>query len=157
MWCGDNHLHKDCPEKENTSSTLTCCNCQLAEGETAHPSNYRGCRHPKEELQQKGVQKNTQDFDWKDVIFKIYHPNPVLRSDPSRQLGTKEATTSTPGFSSRSGRAWEFEKRTATRKGSVSQGSKCKQFVLRQYTESINCSITNYDRVQECWVRTNQE
>jgi hypothetical protein len=31
-------LHVDCPEKENTSSAPTCCNCQLAEGETARPS-----------------------------------------------------------------------------------------------------------------------
>jgi hypothetical protein len=34
MWSGGNHLHKDCPEKENTSSTPTCCDCQLAERET---------------------------------------------------------------------------------------------------------------------------
>jgi hypothetical protein len=24
LWCGDGHLHKECPEKENTSSTPTC-------------------------------------------------------------------------------------------------------------------------------------
>jgi hypothetical protein len=47
LWCGGGHLHKKCPEKENAASTLTCCNCQLAEGEKAHPANYRGCRHAK--------------------------------------------------------------------------------------------------------------
>jgi hypothetical protein len=57
MWCWANHLHKDCPEKENTSSTPTCCNSQLAEGETAHPSNYRGCRHAKEEMQERKSQR----------------------------------------------------------------------------------------------------
>jgi hypothetical protein len=97
MWCGGNHLHKDCPDKENTSSTPTCCNCQLAERETAHPSNYRGCRHAKEEMQKTEVQKNTQDYDWKDVLFKIYDTNHVFHNGSSRQLGTKEATTSTTG------------------------------------------------------------
>jgi hypothetical protein len=53
LWCGCGHMHRDCPEKENTSSTPACCNCQLPEGETAHPANYRGYRHAKEELQKK--------------------------------------------------------------------------------------------------------
>jgi hypothetical protein len=48
LWCGGGHLHKDCPEEGNTASTPTCCNCQLAEGKTAHPANYQGCRHAKE-------------------------------------------------------------------------------------------------------------
>jgi hypothetical protein len=92
----------DCPEKENTSSTPTCCNCQLAEGETSRPSNYRSRRHSKEEMQKGEVPKNTQEYDWKHVLFKIYHPNPVLHSGSLRQLGTKEVTTSKPGFSNRS-------------------------------------------------------
>jgi hypothetical protein len=39
LWCGGGHLHKECPEKENAASTPTCCNCQLAEGEKAHPAD----------------------------------------------------------------------------------------------------------------------
>jgi hypothetical protein len=27
LWCGGGHLHKDCSEKGNTSSTPACCNC----------------------------------------------------------------------------------------------------------------------------------
>jgi hypothetical protein len=50
-------LQKECPEKENTSSTPICCNCQLVEGEKLHPANYRGCRHAKEELQRKKLQR----------------------------------------------------------------------------------------------------
>jgi hypothetical protein len=42
LWCGGGHLYKECPEKENTSSTTTFCNCRLAEGENSHPANYRG-------------------------------------------------------------------------------------------------------------------
>jgi hypothetical protein len=47
------YLHKECPEKGNSSSTPACCNCRLAEGEKPHPANYGGCRHAKEELQKK--------------------------------------------------------------------------------------------------------
>jgi hypothetical protein len=31
--------------------------CQFAEGEKAHPANYRGCRHAKEELQKRKSQR----------------------------------------------------------------------------------------------------
>jgi hypothetical protein len=47
------------PQKGNAASTPTCCNCQLAEGEKAYPSNYRGCRHAKEEEQRKKSPKIT--------------------------------------------------------------------------------------------------
>jgi hypothetical protein len=63
LWCGGCHLHGDCPEKGNPTSTPACCNCQLAEGETEHPANYRRCRHAKEEMRKKkkpqGTLKNT--------------------------------------------------------------------------------------------------
>jgi hypothetical protein len=57
LWCGGGHLHRECPEKGNTSSTPTCCNCRLAEGENPHSANYRGCRHEKEEMQKKKCQR----------------------------------------------------------------------------------------------------
>jgi hypothetical protein len=57
LWCGGGHLHKECPEKGNTSSTPACCNCQLAIGEKAHPANYRGRRYAKEEMQKKKSQR----------------------------------------------------------------------------------------------------
>jgi hypothetical protein len=57
LWCGGGHLHKECPEKENTSSTPTCCNCRLVEGEKPHSANYRGCRHTKEEMKNKKSQR----------------------------------------------------------------------------------------------------
>jgi hypothetical protein len=58
LWCGGGHLHKECPEKGNSSSTPACCNCKLAEGEKPHPANYRGCSHAREELQRKQPQKS---------------------------------------------------------------------------------------------------
>jgi hypothetical protein len=57
VWCGGGHIHKECPEKENRDSTPACCNCKLSEGEKPHPSNYRGCKVAKEEIQRKRAQK----------------------------------------------------------------------------------------------------
>jgi hypothetical protein len=55
LWCGGDHLHRDCAEKGNTFSTPACCNCQLMEGETAYPTNYHGCKHAEKEMWKKGV------------------------------------------------------------------------------------------------------
>jgi hypothetical protein len=57
LWCGGGHLHKECPEKDNNASTPACCNCKLLEGENPHPTNYRGCRHAKEELLKKNLRE----------------------------------------------------------------------------------------------------
>jgi hypothetical protein len=57
LCCRGGHLHKECPEKGNTSSSPTCCNCRLAEGENQHLTNYRGCRHAKEGMQKKKSQR----------------------------------------------------------------------------------------------------
>jgi hypothetical protein len=57
LWYRGDHLHKECPEKGNAASTPTCCNCKLAEGEKAHPANYQGCSHAKEEIQKRKVQR----------------------------------------------------------------------------------------------------
>jgi hypothetical protein len=53
VWCGVYNVHRDCPKKENPSSTSIFCKCRLIEGETAHPSDYRVCRDAKEEMQKK--------------------------------------------------------------------------------------------------------
>jgi hypothetical protein len=74
LWCGGGHLHKECPEKGNAASTPACCNCQLVEGETAHPANYRGCRHAKEELRRKkqpqGTPKHTTGRVFSSTLTK---------------------------------------------------------------------------------------
>jgi hypothetical protein len=72
LWCGGGHLHKDCPEKGNASSTLACCNCQLADGEKAHPANYRGCKHAKEEMRKKKPQGTP-----KITSGRVFSSNPV--------------------------------------------------------------------------------
>jgi hypothetical protein len=72
LWCGGGHLHKDCPEKGNASSTLACCNCQLADGEKAHPAIYRGCKHAKEEMRKKKPQGTP-----KTTSGRVFSSNPV--------------------------------------------------------------------------------
>jgi hypothetical protein len=74
LWCGGGHLHKECPEKGNASSTPACCNCRLADGE-----NYRGCSRAKEELQKKKLQKPRR------VLFCPHHPRRLLRGGTPRQ------------------------------------------------------------------------
>jgi hypothetical protein len=56
MWCGGDHHHRECPEKENTQSIPSGCNCKLKDEESPHPTNYRGCSYAKEELQRRGNQ-----------------------------------------------------------------------------------------------------
>jgi hypothetical protein len=34
LWCGGGHRHKECPEKDNESSSPSCWNCKLAVGKT---------------------------------------------------------------------------------------------------------------------------
>jgi hypothetical protein len=53
MWCGGGHRHRGCPEKANTQSIPSCCNCNLKYGESPHPTKYRGCSYAKEELQRR--------------------------------------------------------------------------------------------------------
>jgi hypothetical protein len=71
MWCGGGHLHKDCPEKGNQSSTPACCNCQLAEGGKPHPANYRGCKRAKEKMRKEpeGTPKTSSG--------RVFSSNPV--------------------------------------------------------------------------------
>jgi hypothetical protein len=104
LWCGSGHLHKDCPEKGNTSSTPVCCNCQLAEGEKAHPANYRGCKHAKEEIRKKKPQGTP-----KTTSGRVFSSNPVklhlsftaaLRGQadkqPQQKLAANSCNTSAP-------------------------------------------------------------
>jgi hypothetical protein len=72
LWCGGGHLHKDCPEKDNVTSTPACCNCQLAEGEKPHPANYRGCKLAKEEMRKRKPQGAP-----KPTSGRVFSSNPV--------------------------------------------------------------------------------
>jgi hypothetical protein len=67
-------VQKECPEKGNTSSTPTCCTSRLAEGENPHPANYWGCRHAKEEMQKKKLQRTHKTTTGRLFSSKLYTP-----------------------------------------------------------------------------------
>jgi hypothetical protein len=77
---GDGHLHKECPQKGNVASTPTCCNCQLAAGEKAHPSNYRGCRRHAEELLRRKSQRTLKTTTGRVFLAKLATPGVSFRA-----------------------------------------------------------------------------
>jgi hypothetical protein len=85
LWCAGGHLHKDCPEKGNAESKPTYCNCKLGDGEEPHPSNYRGCRHAKEELQMRRAQIAPKPATGRVFSSKYTTPNVSFAA----VLGTK--------------------------------------------------------------------
>jgi hypothetical protein len=89
MWCGGGHLHKDCPERENTSSTPSCCNCKLADGEKLHPSNYRDCSLAKEEIRRRKSQREPKNTTGRGFSSKYASPDlsfaAALRTNKEQQ------------------------------------------------------------------------
>jgi hypothetical protein len=91
------HLYEKCPEKVNTSSTPACCNCRLAEGEKAHPTNYSGCRHMMEARKRK-LQRESKTT--KGRVFSSNLTTPCLSFTAVLRSNTATAAaTSTPGCS----------------------------------------------------------
>jgi hypothetical protein len=76
MWCGGGHLHKEWPEKDNTASVPTCCNCKLVDGQESHPSDYRGCRHAEEDKRKRKSQREPKTT--RGRAFSSSHTNPGL-------------------------------------------------------------------------------
>jgi hypothetical protein len=100
LWCGDGHLHKECPESKQENSTPNCCNCKLQEGERPHPSNYRGCSHAKEE----SLRRRSQRPLPKEPLGRTFAPTrttpgksfaAALRGKPQQQ--PEQAKTIPPG------------------------------------------------------------
>jgi hypothetical protein len=89
MWYGGGHLHKDCPEKGGASLQPVCCNCELAEGESAHPANYRGCSHAREVLR---VKKSRSAPKTAARVFSSNFTTPAL-SFAAALRGEKSTTT----------------------------------------------------------------
>jgi hypothetical protein len=72
MWCGGGHRRRECPEKENTQSILSGCNCKLKNGESPHPTNYRGCSYAKEVLQRRNNQRISNKESSGRTVFSKY-------------------------------------------------------------------------------------
>jgi hypothetical protein len=83
-------LYRDYPERVDASSTPTCCNCQLAEGEAAHPANYHGCSHAKEQMWKKKPPRNIKNHNQKGVLLKFYNNSCVICSGAPRHPRAKE-------------------------------------------------------------------
>jgi hypothetical protein len=104
LWCGGGHLHKECPEKVNTASTPACCNCKLAEGEKAHPANYRGAAMPRRKCR-KGRGRGHKNPQQEGVFLHPHHTRCLLRGGaPWQERGPATTrSTSGDGSSQRSG------------------------------------------------------
>jgi hypothetical protein len=74
LWCCGGHLRKECPEKTNTESRRSCCNCNLLEGEKPHPASYRGCSHTKGELQGKRAQRDPKGSSGRTFFSRFTSP-----------------------------------------------------------------------------------
>jgi hypothetical protein len=92
MWCGGGHLHKDCPETENTSSTPSCCNYKLDEGENPQPSNYWGCSLAKEDIRRRKSQREQKKTQQDGVSLQNMLPRICL----SRQRYAPTRSNSSP-------------------------------------------------------------
>jgi hypothetical protein len=66
--CGGGHLHRECPEKVNTESTLSCWNCTLVEREKPH-SIYITRMQPCERRTAKKSTRSSQEIFWENVLF----------------------------------------------------------------------------------------
>jgi hypothetical protein len=62
----------------------------LAEGERAHPTNYRGCRHAKEEMQKKKSQGTPRNTTGRMLSSKLVKTN-LSFAATLRPNGSKDA------------------------------------------------------------------
>jgi hypothetical protein len=69
MWSRGGHTHNECPEKVNTPSTTTCCNCKLADDDKPPLSTYRGCSHAKDEMRKSKSQRTPKTKTGKAFSF----------------------------------------------------------------------------------------
>jgi hypothetical protein len=58
---------------------------QVVDREEPHFSNYRGCRHAKEEMLKEKVTESTQDYHRKGVLFQPHHPRTVFHGGATQQ------------------------------------------------------------------------
>jgi hypothetical protein len=155
LWCGGGHLHKECPEKENASSTPPYCNCRLMEGEKPHPTNYRGCSHAKEELQRKRSKKTPKTTTGRVFSSTLATPGvsfaAALRG--GRQQNQQPPAPQAPAAAEKpSSPAAEPQQPT----GQSVRARNVNSEPLVKIVKSHNYSTADYDRVQWCCVTRRQ-
>jgi hypothetical protein len=90
MWCGVRHIYKECPETNKRENSIpNCCNCKLKDGERPHSSNYRCWSHAREELQNRSLQRSSNEGltarNFPDYVVPGKSFAAALRSKPQQQ------------------------------------------------------------------------
>jgi hypothetical protein len=120
VWCGGCHLHKECPEKDNTASIPTCCNCKLVDGEEPHPSNCRVCnRYAKEETRRRKSQRAPKTTT--GMAFSSSHTTPGLSFAAALRSNTQQQQPQLLSVAQACSKSVEAQPTTSTK--SVSSGS----------------------------------
>jgi hypothetical protein len=103
------------------------------------------------------ITQNT-DINNREGVLQLNHARYLICGSAPRKYRAAAAAGSTGTPTSR-GRSchWNtvpqtFSRTTTTKIRLVSPRSKCKQPTFRQYVESSNCSVADYDKVQWCCV-----
>lgn len=128
----------------NASSEPACCNCQMADGESAHPGDYRGCTHAKERLRMK-KSRATRKSTGRMFSSAFTTPASVVlrRSAKERKI----AHLNTQGGSERSVELPVDSNQTPAGNRSVRSGSQCKQCASGQHVQNRFCRTA--DRTQQ--------
>jgi hypothetical protein len=129
LWCGGGHLHKECPEIENATSTPACCNCRLAEGGNPIPP-ILGLQTREGGAAEEEIAGNTQNYNGEGVLLQPYYVRCLLRGGAPRQYSATKTTADAPSSCGRSTYRRKIEYAvfwTTTHRRSVSSGSNCKQ------------------------------
>jgi hypothetical protein len=102
-------LHKECPKKENTTSTPVCCNCQLARRRETASSQQPGLQACERGAAEEEITESTQTYNRKGVLLKRRYFTCLLRGNAPRRRITGTAASATPSTSSSSTRSEEVE------------------------------------------------
>jgi hypothetical protein len=74
----------------------------IVERREAYPANYQGCRHAKEEMQERESQRTTKTTTRRVFFSNLRDPRFVLHGGTLRQQTATAAASDTPGGSDRS-------------------------------------------------------
>jgi hypothetical protein len=138
---------------DSTSSTSASRTCQLAEENIPHTSNYRGCRHAKEELRKRKLQRVSKtitgkmfssDITTSGVLFAMALQRSTVHEQWSHPHQATVAVTAIMNHCVpthlQQNQQWET-------------GQQFRASSVNIFPQSSNCSTTDYNRVQWCCVR----
>jgi hypothetical protein len=160
VWCEGGHIHRECPEKENRVFIPACCNCNLAEGEKPHPSNYSGCKRAKEELQ-----KESSEITDQGTIVRVFSSllatpavsfAAAVKEQQRQQTQQNKTPTATPGGTEKTEEQsieMEMEQsvQTGRTKGNSNLSSLDNMFkfatIVQQIMTGLNEAVSEEDKI----------